>query len=311
MGNLGFGSTGATSPPDGQKRYAWNEFEPGGLSLIPGALTYNGYPENLLISDFDSGQSANNLAGSLGLGSLEGISARGDSGSAVFTFQSVPLITAVTSGGVGGLPTDNGASGVGSFGDVAFDTRVATTLNRKFIDLLVNHGALYGDTNNSGGIDVDDINELFLAIAFGGSPTALLDLNDDSLLTFSDVDILVNDLIQTEFGDIDLDGDIDSADVAIVTANLGTTGGGWGLGDVNGDNAIDNTDLSIVQSNLNFDRIDQYTPPGSGALPLTSFALLTDASTPEPSAVILAIFGLLGVAVRRPIYARSIDNSSF
>ncbi|MEM1445734.1 MAG: hypothetical protein AAGF84_06755 [Planctomycetota bacterium] len=63
----------------------------------------------------------------------------------------------------------------------------------------------------------------------------------------ADIDLLVRDILNTDYGDVDLDGDIDNDDLAIAQANENTQGG-WASGDVTGDALIDAADIALIQA---------------------------------------------------------------
>jgi hypothetical protein len=72
------------------------------------------------------------------------------------------------------------------------------------------------------------------------------DLNNDLLVDNQDVDYLVHVILQTTYGDVDLDGDVDAADTAVFTANLNAgPGKGWAQGDMNGDGWVTAEDLDL------------------------------------------------------------------
>ncbi len=75
------------------------------------------------------------------------------------------------------------------------------------------------------------------------------DINGDLVISFDDVCELVLVILETQFGDADLDGDVDAADQAILTANLGMAGG-WADGDFNGDSLVNALDQAILTANL-------------------------------------------------------------
>lgn len=68
------------------------------------------------------------------------------------------------------------------------------------------------------------------------------DMNGDLIVNQYDVDVVVRDVLDTEYGDVNLDGTVDQADTDIINANLGMSGG-WAMGDMNGDGMITEVDL--------------------------------------------------------------------
>jgi hypothetical protein len=71
------------------------------------------------------------------------------------------------------------------------------------------------------------------------------DMNGDLVIDLEDVRVIVEDILDSQTGDVNLDGVVDATDVAIVTANQGTNGG-YADGDLNCDGVIDADDLAIV-----------------------------------------------------------------
>jgi hypothetical protein len=71
------------------------------------------------------------------------------------------------------------------------------------------------------------------------------DLNGDMKVDIEDVRIIVETILGTHFGDVNLDGVVDATDLAIATAHLGQQGG-WAQGDVDGDGWITQYDLDII-----------------------------------------------------------------
>lgn len=77
------------------------------------------------------------------------------------------------------------------------------------------------------------------------------DMNGDLVVDQADVDeILGITGLNTNYGDVNLDGKVDAADIAIITANLGTVPATWARGDVNGDGVINGADLALANANL-------------------------------------------------------------
>jgi hypothetical protein len=71
------------------------------------------------------------------------------------------------------------------------------------------------------------------------------DLNGDMKVDIEDVRIIVEDILGTHFGDVNLDGVVDATDLAIATAHLEQQGG-WAQGDVDGDGWVTQCDLDII-----------------------------------------------------------------
>jgi hypothetical protein len=71
------------------------------------------------------------------------------------------------------------------------------------------------------------------------------DLSDSGGLDMGDIDIIVREVLNTDFGDVDLDGDVDADDQAVVQANQNLTMAGWADGDMTGDGLVDAADLAV------------------------------------------------------------------
>ena len=127
-----------------------------------------------------------------------------------------------------------------------------------------------GNVNHDSHVDADDIDLLFARIGTSGGT---YDLNGDGDIDTEDVDELVLNFLGTNYGDADVDMDVDDFDYQSVTANFdpGAQDGwhGWSMGNFDGDDDIDTMDLLKVV--LGFD------PSG---IPLmsstTNYALLPD-----------------------------------
>ncbi|GDX98037.1 hypothetical protein LBMAG48_04410 [Phycisphaerae bacterium] len=81
------------------------------------------------------------------------------------------------------------------------------------------------------------------------------DINGDLVINCADLDELLTVVLGTVAGDVNLDGVRDAADVAIVTANLGTNGG-WAQGNINCDGVINQADLDLANGIVACDSID-------------------------------------------------------
>jgi autotransporter-associated beta strand protein len=80
----------------------------------------------------------------------------------------------------------------------------------------------------------------------------------------------------TLYGDSNLDSTVDGTDLNAVLSNYNSTGAVWSQGDFNYDGTVDGTDLNTALSNYN-----QHLSVG--------------AAVPEPSMLLLAVVGLLGL----------------
>lgn len=74
------------------------------------------------------------------------------------------------------------------------------------------------------------------------------DMNGDLVIDQADLDELVQVILCTEYGDLDLDGDVDADDLAAMV--LG--GSGWAQGDFNQDGIVDAADVAILMANMGF-----------------------------------------------------------
>ncbi len=155
-----------------------------------------------------------------------------------------------------------------------------------------------GDTNNDGLVNAQDIDRFITAL---GSPAPtgdlMLDFNNDGIVDKADHALLVTTMaftskgIGTFFGDADLNGQVDEADL-IMLASSWKTAAGWALGDFNADGVIDEFDLAILAANW---QAGVTSPTG------VSFAEALSSVTfvPEPTALAGLVFPALVVVTRR------------
>ena len=107
-------------------------------------------------------------------------------------------------------------------------------------------GPIFGDMNQDGRLSVEDIDLVCSAVLNGGDET--YDLNADGNVDVADVNYLVEDVIGTNAGDVNIDRIFNSTDLIIVfTAGEyedGVAGNSlWSTGDWNCDGEFDTSDL--------------------------------------------------------------------
>jgi len=149
-----------------------------------------------------------------------------------------------------------------------------------------------GDLDFSGHVDADDI-DLLLAEVRAGTNNGYYDLTGDGLVDGDDADEMIRDILDTEYGDMTLDGKVNAADLSLLAASwLAAEGIGWATGDLTGDGAVNAADLSLLAPNWLFDREAVGETAAAGA------------EIPEPAT--LSLFILAGIAlVRRTKVARA------
>ena len=105
-----------------------------------------------------------------------------------------------------------------------------------------------GDVNGDGAVNVADIDALHAAIA-GGTNDATFDLNGDAQVTTLDADFLIEDILGTKRGDVDLNGRVDFLDFLALAQNFGKQEATWSDGDFDGDGSVSFLDfLSLAQN---------------------------------------------------------------
>jgi hypothetical protein len=229
-----------------------------------------------------------------------------------------------------GIPTING-NAVGTIATVGEDAAGNLYLvevfggdihkvNTSFLnpmDIPAGSPGTMGDFNSDGRIDAKDINLLALA-AINDPTNPLYDLNgplyggtDTNGVTFapsedmilSDSDVLVRQLVEirdtmgnvidtgTEYGDLDLNGEVDLGDVNVLTFNfdiLEPGSFGWVDGNIDGLEGITLNDANILAF--------FFDPFGPG--------MAANLAIPEPSSALLVYGALFAALCTRMMYVR-------
>jgi RHS repeat-associated protein len=135
-----------------------------------------------------------------------------------------------------------------------------------------------GDVDFDGDVDARDIDLMQDEVAaYWTDPTrpfnAAFDLDRNGHTDGADLAVLVRNVLGTEFGDADLDGDVDDYDSTVVQQNFGRPihpgdpPVGWADGDLDGSGHVDGNDFSIAQAYFGFRGTRRYP----SALRTTSF----------------------------------------
>ena len=144
-----------------------------------------------------------------------------------------------------------------------------------------------GDIEGNGIVDDVDVDLVFEAIRFR-TTSPRFDLDLSGVVDNQDKSFMVEGILQTWFGDANLDGEFNSGDLVAVFSDghyedRVPLNSGWAQGDWNGDGEFDSGDLVSAFSNGGFEK---------GPRP---------AAVPEPEAfAILALGGLAIVARSNP-----------
>ncbi|TWU25949.1 hypothetical protein [Bythopirellula polymerisocia] len=161
---------------------------------------------------------------------------------------------------------------------------VNTYLDENFSQLRLLGDVSPLDTDNlpDDKVDAADIDALLAAIATQSSDP-LFDLDGNYFVNAHDVDTLF-DLLGTQYGDANLDGNVDGTDLGIWQANYGTSAG-WAGGDFDGSVTVDGRDFLLWQRHYG-------NAAGMLASPLT---------IPEPTTIVSSLIGVVAITWRRSL----------
>lgn len=167
-------------------------------------------------------------------------------------------------------------------GEAAYGDKTFISDLPLYADQILSTMFVPGDLNQDFAIDDADIDLLYAEIN-SGMPEPAFDLNGDTSVNQLDVDFLVRNILNTEFGDANLDRLISFSDFSDVQSNFALAGG-WADGNFNGDALITFADFAMLQSNFGF---DNTAPAAPGAVP-------------EPATLMLLTLGGAALMRRRP-----------
>jgi hypothetical protein len=149
-------------------------------------------------------------------------------------------------------------------------------------------GGITGDFDQSGALDLPDIDDLTAKSASGANPIGY-DLNGDMAVNEADVTVWVKELFGTWIGDANLDKEFNTTDLVNVLAT-GTYEANvdavWSSGDWNGSGRFDSADLVSALADGGYEA-GVYVPPAAAAV------------VPEPSALVLLLVGFVALLARR------------
>ena len=163
--------------------------------------------------------------------------------------------------------------------DLDGDTNTHLPSERVIISDIIRNG----DTDEDDDLDVDDIDHLF--DSFGSTDMKYDVAIDGGPANKDDVDHLVRDIFQTEYGDFNLDGQVGPGDLTIMKIHWLGTGKSWADGDTDGNGIVEPADLTNLKLFWLF---------GTGLGPAP-----TPAPAPEPATAVLLALGGAALLRRR------------
>lgn len=138
-------------------------------------------------------------------------------------------------------------------GDALYSISMDTFLAHDLNDLENQLGKIYYLPPANGGVipkspSPEDIDRLFEEAANADNDREF-DIDGNSLVNTDDVAFVVEAVVDTHFGDTDLDGDVDFEDFLTLSANFGQQGE-WADGDFDGDGEINFADFVVLSKNF-------------------------------------------------------------
>lgn len=104
-----------------------------------------------------------------------------------------------------------------------------------------------GDLNKDNRVDAADIDFMNAGLN-AGLQGNILDVNENGDVDITDRDFLIRNILNSEYGDINLDGQVDLVDLSLLTPRFGDSVSGWANGDINGNGIINIEDLALLST---------------------------------------------------------------
>lgn len=108
---------------------------------------------------------------------------------------------------------------------------------------------LPGDVDGNQRVDVADIDRLHDEI-HAATHSRLLDITRNGFVDWLDLDALILNILQSNYGDTNLDGVVDYSDFESLASRFGHRGVSWADGDFDGDGDVDFDDFNRLSSNF-------------------------------------------------------------
>lgn len=137
---------------------------------------------------------------------------------------------------------------------------------------------LAGDFNESGTVDEADVDRMAQALRAGDSD-AMFDLDGDANVSAADRDFLIHDILNTFYGDANLDGEFNSSDLTRIfqAAEYEDNVAGnstWATGDWDGDSEFTTSDLVLAFQEGAYEQGPVNVLPEPNSLSLLAVSLL-------------------------------------
>src|SRR5262249_42229280 len=120
-----------------------------------------------------------------------------------------------------------------------------------------------GDLNQDRSITAADID-----LVLHNAGNAAYDIDGDGQTNRADADMLVQTILNTRYGDANLDHRVNALDFSTIASNFGQSGG-WAQGDFNGDGLINSLDFTALAGNFGFNNLGA-SAPGAALVPEAS-----------------------------------------